>query len=204
MYGKRAPAYPPGTRYEYSNYGFMLLGRIVEAVSGQSYDDYVREHIFAPSGMTATGSLPEDTHPPRLSVPYTGTPPALESAFETLPYRGTPAGGGYSTVGDMLKFALALNAHRLLDAKHTELLTTGKVDTASRDTRYAYGFQDVHLANGLHRIGHSGGATGMNGLLAIYPEAHYVLVVLANRDPPAAMEVAALVVKTVILPARTG
>jgi len=152
--------------------------------------------------MRDTDSLPENTHVPRLSVPYTGSPPNLENASETLPFRGTSAGGGYSTVGDMLKFALALNAHRLLDAEHTELLTTGKVDTPMRDTRYAYGFEDVHLPNGLHRIGHSGGATGMNGLLAIYPDVHCVLVVLANRDPPAAMEVARLLVENVILPVR--
>ena len=202
QYGKRAPAFPPGTRHEYSNYGFILLGRIVEVVSGQSYYDYVRTHIYAPSGMTATDSLPEEAHVPLLSVPYTGKPPDLQSASETLPYRGTPAGGGYSTVGDMLKFALALNAHRLLDAEHTELLTTGKVDTPMRDTRYAYGFEDVHLANGLHRIGHSGGATGMNGLLAIYPDEHFVLVSLANRDPPEAMQVARLVLEAVILPAH--
>ena len=202
LYGKRAPEFPPGARHAYSNYGFILLGRVVEVVSGQSYYDYVREHIFAPSGMRDTDSLPENTHVPRLSVPYTGSPPNLENASDTLPFRGTSAGGGYSTVGDMLKFALALNANRLLDAEHTELLTTGKVDTPMRDTRYAYGFEDVHLPNGLHRIGHSGGATGMNGLLAIYPDVHCVLVVLANRDPPAAMEVARLLVENVILPVR--
>jgi len=199
-YGKRAPAFPPGSRHEYSNYGFILLGRIVEVVSGQSYYDYVRDHIYAPSGMTATGSLPEESRVPLLSVPYMGMAPDLQDASETLPYRGTPAGGGYSTVGDMLKFALALNAHRLLDAKHTELLTTGKVDTPMRDTRYAYGFEDVHLPNGLHRIGHSGGATGMNGLLAIYPDENCVLVSLANRDPPEAMLVARMVLEAVVLP----
>src|SRR4029078_9076686 len=98
--------------------------------------------------MRDTDSLPENTHVPRLSVPYTGSPPNLENASETLPFRGTSAGGGYSTVVNMLKFALALNAHRLLDAEHTELLTTGKVDTPMRDTRYGYGFEDVHLPNG--------------------------------------------------------
>lgn len=203
MNGQRAPAFPPGSRFEYSNYGFILLGRIVERVSGESYYDYVSEHIFAPSGMKDTGSLPENAHVPRLSVPYMGEPSDLQDASETLPYRGTSAGGGYSTVGDMLKFALALNAHRLLDAKHTELLTTGKVD-ATRDTRYAYGFEDVRLPNGLHRIGHSGGATGMNGILAIYPDVNCVLVVFTNRDPPAAMEVGRLLVENVVLAARAG
>jgi len=204
LYGKRAPEFPPGTRHQYSNYGFILLGRIVEAVSGQSYYDYVREHIFAPSGMTDTDSLPENTNVPRLSVPYMGAPPDLQSAAETLPWRGTSAGGGYTTVGDMLKFALALNAHRLLDAKHTELLITGKVETPMRNGSYAYGFEDARLPSGLRRVGHGGGAPGMNGLLAIYPDVNYVIVVFANRDPPAAMQVARLAVENVILPARAG
>ena len=57
----------------------------------------------------------------------------------TLPYRGTSAGGGYTTVGDLLRFATALTGHVLLDARHTALLTTGKVDTGQGD-KYAYGF----------------------------------------------------------------
>lgn len=190
MFGARAPEFAPGSRHQYSNYGFILLGRVIEEVSGMSYDRYVREHIFLPTGMTSTDNQPESSGVRGLAVPYSSDPAgALRSAVDTLPWSGTSAGGGYSTVGDLQKFASALLAHRLLDEEHTTLVLSGKVDTPRQGLRYAYGFEDAELPNGLHRVGHGGGAPGMNGVLAIYPEAGYVVVVLANRDPPAAMAI---------------
>jgi len=59
LYGTRGPTFEPGSRFEYSNYGFLLLGLLVEKVSGKSYYDYVRENIFVPAGMRSTDSLPE-------------------------------------------------------------------------------------------------------------------------------------------------
>ena len=199
LYGDRAPEFAPGSRHQYSNYGFILLGRVIEAVSGETYERYVREHIFAPAGMSSTDNQPESSNVPGLAVPYSADPGGtLRSAAETLPWRGTSAGGGYSTVGDLQKFAAALLAHRLLDEKHTSLLLTGKVDTPRRGLRYAYGFEDARLPNGLHRVGHGGGAPGMNGVLAIYPETGFVVVVLANRDPPAAMGIDRFIADRVI------
>ena len=184
LYGARAPLFPPGTRQQYSNYGFMLLGRIVEAASGQSYDDYIAAHIFAPAGMTSTGNLPETTDLPRRAVGYTGQPGHLVNAADTLPYRGTPAGGGYSTVGDLGRFADAFMSHRLLDEAHTRLLTTGGMTGPDgKFTPYDFGSK-----SGEGRVfwGHSGGAPGMNGALRMFPDNGQVLVVLANLDPPAA------------------
>ena len=79
--------------------------------------------------MTSTGSLPEDHAVPDRSIGYTKPPGTTAWApnTDTLPYRGTSAGGGYSTVGDLARFAHALLSHKLLDADSTELLTTGKV-----------------------------------------------------------------------------
>jgi CubicO group peptidase (beta-lactamase class C family) len=102
----------------------------------------------------------------------------------TLPFRGTSAGGGYSTVEDLLRFANALTSHKLLDAEHTTLLTTGKADTPN-GTKYAYGFMDSTQA-GLHCFGHGGGAPGMNGDLRICTASGFVIAVLSNLDPPAA------------------
>jgi len=164
-----------------------------------SYDQYVRERIFLPAGMSSTDNQPENSNVRGLAVPYsTGPGGELRPATDTLPWRGTSAGGGYSTVGDLQKFARALLAHRLLDEKHTALLLTGKVDTPRRGMRYAYGFEDAELPNGLHRVGHGGGAPGMNGVLAIYPEAGVVVVVLANRDPPAAMNIDRFIAEHVV------
>ena len=188
LYGNRALDFEPGSRWRYSNYGFLLLGVLIEKVSGQSYYDYVQEHIFKPAGMTGTGSEPEDQAVSDRSVGYTrfiGN--GLQRNTDTLPYRGTSAGGGYSTVEDLFRFATALQTHKLLNAQYAELLTTGKVDTGRG--KYAFGFQD-DVINGTRCFGHGGGAPGMNGALQICPGSGYVLVVLANMDPPAASRVA--------------
>jgi D-alanyl-D-alanine carboxypeptidase len=104
LYGSRAPEFAPGSRESYSNYGFILLGRIVEQVSGLSYDDYIQRNIFKPAGMASTGNRPESEVLPRRAVSYTGSGAKLKSAEDTLPLNGTAAGGGYSTVGDFNRF----------------------------------------------------------------------------------------------------
>lgn len=187
LFGTRAPAFEPGTRWAYSNYGMLLLGVIVERVSGAIYYDYVRDHVYAPAGMTSTGSQPEDEAVPDRSIGYTKRDGVWKPNTDTLPYRGTSAGGGYSTVEDLVRFASALTAGKLLDAHHTELLTTGKVDTGGGG-KYAYGFSETTL-QGVRSFGHGGGAPGMNGDLKIYPQTGYVVAVLANLDPPAASRV---------------
>lgn len=189
LYGKRGLEFEPGSRWEYSNYGFLLLGVVVERVSGKSYYDYVNENVYGPAGMTASGSLTEDQVVANRSIGYThfgGS--GLQPNTDTLPYRGTSAGGGYSTVEDLLKFASAVTNHKVLDAKNTELLTTGKVNTA-RGVKYAFGFMDDDADAGMRHFGHGGGAPGMNGDLEIYPQSGYVIAVLSNLDPPAASRI---------------
>lgn len=193
LYGARDLAYEPGARWEYSNYGFILLGAIIERVTGMSYYDYVARNVFAPAGMTSTGSEPEDSVVANRSVGYTRPGPGAAPGpnTETLPWRGTSAGGGYSTVRDLSRFATALREGRLLDARHTELLLTGKVEAFSG--RYAYGFIDRSVG-GVRVVGHGGGAPGMNGELVFEPKSGFVVVVLANLDPPVATRVADFIV----------
>jgi D-alanyl-D-alanine carboxypeptidase len=187
LYGQRGPEFEPGARHEYSNYGFLLLGVLIERVSGQSYYDYVRQHVFVPAGMKRTDSLTESEQVEGRSVGYMKKGGQWAPNTDTLPFRGTSAGGGYSTVEDLRAFANALTTHKLLDVEHTNLLMTGKVD-AMPGIRYAYGFMDSK--RDAHWFGHGGGAPGMNGDLRIYPDSGYVIAVLANLDPPAATRVA--------------
>ena len=110
LYGSRGLSHEPGARFEYSNYGFVLLGALIEAVSGGSYYDYVRDNVFRPAGMTSTDSLPNRgrTEPGgRLHEALLRRRLWTEN-HNTLPWRGTAAGGGYSTVGDLMRFAQAL------------------------------------------------------------------------------------------------
>jgi D-alanyl-D-alanine carboxypeptidase len=183
LYGSRGLLFEPGDHFEYSNYGFVLLGALIERVSGVSYYDYVDKHVFRRAGMTATGSQPESTDVPDRAVGYMRTAPggAWVPNTDTLPWRGTAAGGGYSTVGDLLRFAEALRAGRLI--------STARLAEATRphQQQYGYGF-GVQGEGRLRSWGHGGGAPGMNGELRVFPRLGYVVVALSNLDPPAASE----------------
>ncbi len=187
LYGARSLEFEPGSKWEYSNYGFLLLGVIVERVSGQSYYDYVRDHVFKPAGMTGSGSEPEEVAVPGRAKGYMQDKGAWVLNSGTLPYRGTSAGGGYTTVGDLLRFATALTSHTLLDAAHTALMTAGKVETPGGG-KYAYGFAET-TENGVRSFGHSGGAPGMNGELRIFPDSGIVVAALANTSSGASQAV---------------
>jgi D-alanyl-D-alanine carboxypeptidase len=192
LYGKRELEYEPGSFWAYSNYGFILLGVVIEKVTGQSYYDYVQEHVYARAGMTRSGSLAEARAVSDRSIGYT-KPPGTTTWVpntDTLPYRGTSAGGGYATVGDLARFAHALLSHKLLGPDSTWRLLAGKTEPLMDSrVRYAYGFFDARRAGGNGWVGHGGGAPGMNGDLRIYPKSGYVVAVLTNLDPPAADQI---------------
>lgn len=185
-FGDRAPIHAPGARWEYSNYGFVLLGAIIERVTGKSYFDAVAELVYAPAGMTSTSAPIIDE--PIGAIGYTHLYGGdWTSNVNILPYRGMAAGGGWSTTGDLLRFANALGSNALLDAEHTRLVTTPKVRTRW-GFRYAYGFAEMIL-DGVRCIGHNGGFPGANGELLICDNG-YTIAMLANFDPPAASRLA--------------
>lgn len=181
LYGARPLAFQPGSEDRYSNYGFVLLGALIERVSGQSYYDYVREKIFEPAIMSSTASLPENETVPRRSTGYMKQGDRWVANTDTLPYRGTAAGGGYSTAGDLLRFAQALQSGQLISK---EMLARA-VSPQNRFGGYGYGFV-LQGAGKMRTFGHSGGAPGMNSDLRIFPELGYVIVALSNLDPQAA------------------
>lgn len=182
----------PGKRFQYSNSGFIVLGAIVEKVSGQNYFDYVKEHIYKPAGMKNTDAYEMTANTPNLAMGYTSEGrdgeaqvPRHENS-DSRPNKGGPAGGGYSTVEDLMRFHIALRNHKLLSQKYTDLITTGKVDMGR--AKYGYGFGDETI-NGTRVFGHNGGAPGIGSDLSMYPELGYTSVVMTNYDPPLMMPV---------------
>lgn len=185
--------FEPGTSEAYSNGGYVLLGAIIERVSGKSYHDYLRERVFIPAGMTQT--VPYDRSAPRenAAVGYTAQmlggplPGDRRLAGSGVVRRGAsggvrrpnsgnqpgmsgPAGDHYSTGGDFIRLANALTSYRLLDSAHTAALF---------GSRYSSG--NDFRANG--------GGPGVNAEFSIFPSGE-VMVVLSNYDPPAATAVA--------------
>jgi CubicO group peptidase (beta-lactamase class C family) len=193
--------FEPGARFGYSNAGFVVLGAIVERVSGENYFDYVREHIYKPAGMTDSDSYELTEVVPNLAVGYArfqddplGIDPR-RSNIAFLPWRGSPAGGGYATAPDLLKFARALRAHKLLGAQATEFVTSAKVAMSGSPRagrKYAYGFATEVLAGGREIRGHSGGGanSGVNSSLDMFWDGSYTVVVTGNYDAPAAENLA--------------
>jgi CubicO group peptidase (beta-lactamase class C family) len=185
--------FEPGKKFRYSNAGFMVLGAVVEKVSGQNYFDYVREHVYQPAGMVNTDAYEMDHDTPNLAIGYTRQQAKSSGGRKNNLFmhvvKGGPAGGGFSTVEDLFHFAVALRTNRLLDAKHTDLLLTGKVDAGrGGHTHYGYGFMITDY-RGTRIAGHGGGFPGINSDLAMYLDRGYTVSVMSNYDPPAAQRV---------------
>jgi CubicO group peptidase (beta-lactamase class C family) len=197
LYAEQPLAFEPGSRWSYSNSGFMLLGEMVEALSGRDYFDYIREKVTAPLGMANTACYEMDHDTPNLAIGYTneGPSPLPEGEKWNNLYlhvvKGGPAGGCFSTVEDLVRFASGLREAKLLSAELTKTMTTGKIaPNADRPgSRYAYGIGERMLATE-RIVGHGGGFPGINGQLDIYWNRGYAVAVLSNYDPPAAEDVA--------------
>ena len=155
--------FEPGSRDKYSNAGYVVLGLLVERVSGQDYYSYVRDHIYAPAGMTRSGHFAVDSLPPNTAIGYTRQGVAVGDSMRAntsiLPGRGSSAGGGYSTAQDLLRFLEATRARRIKGTPPPGL-------------------------------GGAGGTAGVNATVDGQLPGGYDLIVLANLDPPAAERVA--------------
>jgi D-alanyl-D-alanine carboxypeptidase len=181
LYGKRDLKFEPGARWEYSNYGFLLLGVLIEKLSGKSYYDFVAENIYKIGGMSHSGSEPESVEVPNRSKGYMRDRFEMVSNEPTLPWRGTSAGGGFTTAGDLMKFADALMSNKLLKAETLAEATRPQFTT----DLYGFGFQ-IGRSGEPRTYGHGGGAPGMNGILRVYPDSGQSVVVLCNLDTPSA------------------
>jgi CubicO group peptidase (beta-lactamase class C family) len=183
--------HPTAGKFSYSNFGYMLLGAVISNVagktendkrSGQGYYDYVKENVFDRLGMTSTGMEPEHSGVSHLATPYIQGPSGWTAAMDALPYRGSPAGGGYSTAGDLLKFANALTGGSFLNKNSLAMLENGMPTENEPGGAYGHG-SEVSTANGVRSFGHSGGFDGMQGAVDIFTKRGYVSIVLSNFDP---------------------
>ncbi len=173
-------AFEPGTKWAYSNTGMLVLGAVIERVTGQSYFDYVRENIYKPAGMTNTDAYELDLVNPNLAVGYQkefnddGTIRFRNNIFQHV-IRGGPAGGGYSTVGDLLKFDRALRTNKLVGAEYVRQLLSAKPELNSPE--YGYGFS---VDTKKRIVGHSGGFSGISSNLDMFLDSGYTAIVMSN------------------------
>ena len=183
-------AFEPGTKWQYSNGGYALLGRVIEVVSGTSYEDYVQQHVFAPAGMTRTSGDPREPYARGFTYMRKGGAIAMTREVNdfALGATGTPAGGGYSTVGDLVAFARALRSGKLVSKESLDKMITPHVAT-DRNTHYGYGFE-LGTRNGQAIYGHNGHHFGISAQFDVYTDSGLIVAVLSNYDPPTAPVVA--------------
>lgn len=161
----------PGSKKQYSNVGFELLGIIIERISKMDYYKYVQTNIFNVCGMQNTGYYTKDDNLKNLAIGYHKDEIGnLIPNWDLKSYKGTAAGGGYSTTEDMLKLAKALNSNKILDEKHMDLLCK-KFEEGNM--RYYY-------------LSAAGGANGINARLHLHRTKNEVTIILSNQDPPSA------------------
>ncbi len=177
------PAFTPGTRFQYSNTGLFLLGVVIEKVTGEDYFDHIRKAIYAPAGMTNSDSYEMDYPVENLAIGYSPdwqSPYKWQNNLYKHVIKGGPAGGGFSTVKDLHKFALALLSGKLVSPKMRELMWTDFTKAGSGDG-YGYGFTVVQSPGG-KVVGHSGGFAGINSQLDIYVDSGDIVAVMSNID----------------------
>mgnify|MGYP001027527669 FL=1 len=170
----------------YSNTGYVVLGALIEAVSGRDYFDFVRSEIFFHAGMMRTDSWCRDEILENRAIGY--IPPDESEALglgrgwrtnqRLEGARGTSAGGGMSTAVDLFRFARALVEGRLVKRETLDTLLAPRVPFLP-GSRYAYGFV-VGDGAGPRTFGHAGGFPGANGELRVYGDGAWTLVVLSN------------------------
>lgn len=183
--------FTPGSRHVYSNDGYFVLGAVIAKVTGQSYFDYVRRHVFAPAGMadTAFYSRPQVLADNAIARPYWTQRDGTRADFVTSPYApftNGPAGGAYSTATDLLAFARALTTGKLLSNAFSELTTSGKVplppsQPPSQTEFYSYGHLNAVVDN-QRILGNKGSGPGACTRLDIFPDLDRVAIVLSNYD----------------------
>jgi CubicO group peptidase (beta-lactamase class C family) len=177
--------FEPGSKWQYSNTGMLVLGKVIEIVSGQNYFDYVRENIYKPAGMVNTDAYELDKVNPNLAVGYHKTFSDngivwSNNVFQHV-MRGGPQGGGYSTVEDLLRFDQAMRNGKLVSPAMVKMLTSPKPELNSPN--YGYGFI-VNAAAGT--TGHNGGFTGIHSDLSMYLDSGWTAIVMSNYSMAAA------------------
>lgn len=175
------PRFEPGSKWRYSNTGMFLLGAVIEKASGMDYFDYIRENIYKPAGMVNSDCFEMDRPVPNLAIGYVKKYTEKGFYWRNNIYdhvvKGGPAGGGFSTVEDLLAFDRALRGNKLIKKESVELMTSAKPGLNSNT--YGYGFT-VSEKGGELIVGHSGGFTGIRSTLRIFLKSGYTVVVMSN------------------------
>jgi CubicO group peptidase (beta-lactamase class C family) len=173
--------FDPGTQFNYNNSGYIVLGHIIEVVSGQSYEDFIQTNIFDKVGMNNSyyGSMTRLI--PNRARGYSKTETGYRNADYlslTLPYA---AGSIMSTTADLLKWQNAISANTLIKKSSLEKATNGSTLDSGEEITYGYGWYTGNI-NGSASVEHDGGIFGYSSSGIFLPEENVYVIGLSNCD----------------------
>lgn len=176
--------FQPGEKYSYSNSGYILLGYLIEKISGESYEKFLQENIFTPLGMNDSGYDSNTAIILHRAEGYAPGPTGIVNADYTDMTVPFAAGALYSTTEDLLRWEKGLYGGKLLKPDSLVKMTT------PFKNNYAFGLE-VRTVNGHEVINHGGGIQGFNTMVAYYPDDKLEVIVLSNINGAAPQDLAA-------------
>ncbi|MBX6311497.1 MAG: serine hydrolase [Isosphaeraceae bacterium] len=178
--------YEPGTRFEYSTYGYNLLGAAVVEASGMRYSDYVREHIFRPAGMAHARADDVRAIIPRRARGYVRSQSGeLRNSALIDPSNRLPGAGLCGTAADLARFAVALQSGVLLRPETVQMMCQSQTTLDDTPTGYGLGFS-LSEHEGHREVLHVGAMPGVSALLYLRPDDHSAVALLSNLEKQAA------------------
>lgn len=181
LFAEKPLEFAPGSQNHYSSTGYIVLGMVIEAVSGEDYYKYIEEHVLKPAGMTHSGFFDRTKLPPAVAHSYDDA----RDVTNMHAVQGSPAGGLHASTGDLFRLVQAVDAGKLLKKESVKVL---------RDLiPHPPNAPPPADATRLTAYGIAGGAPGVSAQLAIDPMGRYTRVVLCNGSPPMAMSMAATI-----------
>ena len=182
-------AFMPGEQFSYSNAGYDLLGKMIENISGNSYQGYLQENIFNPLGMNHTGCEQPGKKIKGMAVGYkTGPDGTAQNIGETNASGAFAAGSIYSTVEDMYLWDQALYSETFISSQSLDQAFAQITLNDGRTAPYGFGWM-VNQWNGLKEVSHGGDIAGFNTFISRFPTEKFSVIALSNVEmrPPGSL-----------------
>jgi dipeptidyl aminopeptidase/acylaminoacyl peptidase/CubicO group peptidase (beta-lactamase class C family) len=184
-----AQNHPLGATWSYCNSGFSLAGRVIEKLTGGTWDAAIQQRLVQPLGLTHTGTLPEEALLHRVAVGHVGDPPSRAPSAWALPRSAGPAGLINQTVRDVLGFVrmhlaggLAADGTRVLSEESAAAMTEWQADVPDKYILGdSWGLGWIRFGWGGHRlVGHDGNTLGQAAFLRVLPDQGLAVTLLTN------------------------
>ena len=196
IFGNDPLLFEPGTKYEYSTYGYTVIGCVIEGASGEKFADYLGKHVLKPAGMMHTFIDDRWKIVPHRARPYSKKDfKIINAGFMDSSYK-IPGGGLVSTAEDLVRFETALAEGKLLKRATVDLMWTPLKTKDGKTTNYGLGF-GIQEANGQKVIRHAGGQQGCSTAIVEAPDRKIAIAVMANIDEVATPTLASEILKVV-------